>query len=238
MKITFLGASHGVPEANRRCSCTMVEVSGRYYFVDMGIMAIDELVTRGIPVDAVKGIFITHMHGDHTNGLFSFVDLITWYFKNGDPEIFLPRIEGAKIIQDWLTLNTTAVKDIRYREVTPGVIFDDGLLKVTAIGTQHCQKSYAYLLEAEGKRVLFTGDLKRPAEDFPAVIREGYTDLVVCEAAHFPTTEYLPVFKGCRIGKVVVNHYANWNIPNIQQLAKDMNDVPVSLANDGMEVQI
>ena len=94
----------------------MVEVSGRYYFVDMGIMAIDELVTRGIPVDAVKGIFITHMHGDHTNGLFSFVDLITWYFKNVDPEIFLPRIEGAKIIQDWLTLNTTAVKDIRYRE--------------------------------------------------------------------------------------------------------------------------
>lgn len=88
MKITFLGASHGVPEANRRCSCTMVEVSGRYYFVDMGIMAIDELVTRGIPVDAVKGIFITHMHGDHTNGLFSFVDLITWYFKNVDPEIF------------------------------------------------------------------------------------------------------------------------------------------------------
>jgi len=34
MKILFLGTSHGVPEANRRCSCTMIEIGDKRYFVD------------------------------------------------------------------------------------------------------------------------------------------------------------------------------------------------------------
>ena len=55
MQITFLGASHGVPEANRRCSCTLIETNGRYYFIDMGVNAIDALRTRGIEVEDVKG---------------------------------------------------------------------------------------------------------------------------------------------------------------------------------------
>lgn len=238
MRITFLGASHGVPEPNRRCSCAMIEVNGRYYFIDMGVMAIDDLMTRGIPVDAVKGIFITHMHGDHTNGLISFVDLITWYFKSADPEIYLPKIEGAAALNGWLAVNTTAKKDIRYKEVLPGGLYDDGFLKVTAIPTQHCVKSYAYLVEAEGKTVLFTGDLGHPSRDFPEIIKDRETDLVICEAAHFPATDYLPEFEKYNIKKVCVNHHAPWNVPHIQQLAKDMGDIPVTTANDGMEITL
>ena len=75
MKIVFFGASHGVPEPNRRCSCAMIETGEARYFVDMGTQATEQLMTRGIPMDAVKTIFVSHMHGDHTDGLISFVDL-------------------------------------------------------------------------------------------------------------------------------------------------------------------
>ena len=75
MKITFIGSSHGVPEPNRKCTCIMIEVGANVYFIDMGAPAIDELRTRGISIDAVKGVFITHMHGDHTDGLIQFIDL-------------------------------------------------------------------------------------------------------------------------------------------------------------------
>ncbi len=98
MRITFIGSSHGIPEPNRKCSCTMVEIKGRYYFIDMGTPAIDHIVTAGIPIDAVKGVFITHMHGDHTNGLIHFVDLISWYFKTSDPTIFLPTDQDFPVI--------------------------------------------------------------------------------------------------------------------------------------------
>ena len=36
MNITFLGTSHGVPSAERYCSCTMIEVGGATYFIDCG----------------------------------------------------------------------------------------------------------------------------------------------------------------------------------------------------------
>ena len=195
MKITFIGTSHGVPEPNRKCSCIMIETGKNVYFVDMGTSAIEALRTKGISIDAVKGVFITHMHGDHTNALPQFVDLLSWYFTTADPVICLPVPEAANAIQSWVraTLNE-AERIIQYRETTPGVVFDDGVLKATAIPTQHCRKSYAYLIEAEGKSVLFAGDLRRPGIDFPAVDTDNPVDLAICESAHFPAMEYLPVF--------------------------------------------
>lgn len=236
MKLTFLGTSHGVPEPNRRCTCTMVEVGGRYYFVDMGILVMEELMTRGIPVDSVKGIFLSHMHGDHTNGLISFADLCTWYFKTADPTICIPDMEGVRVITDWIRITGSGYRELHYKEIQPGLIFDDGFLKVTAIPTQHCDKSYALLLSADGHSVLFTGDLKNPAVDFPRLTKEQELDLVVCEAAHFPATDYLPVLKQCKVKKVCVHHYVPRNIPHIQTLIQELGEIPVILANDGMEL--
>ena len=90
MRIVFLGSSHGVPEPNRRCSSMLLEIGERYYVMDMGCSVIEDLVTRNIRVEDIKSIFVTHMHGDHTDGLVHFVDLCSWYYKNADPEIYLP----------------------------------------------------------------------------------------------------------------------------------------------------
>ncbi len=236
MRITFIGASHGVPEPNRKCSCTMIEISGRYYFIDMGTPSIDYLVTTGIPVDAVKGIFITHMHGDHTDGLISFVDLISWYFKSADPVICLPNIEGAKVIENWLKVTQCATRDIHYKEVQPGLFFNDGFLTATAIPSRHAERSYSFFIEAEEKSILFTGDLKHPDQDFPVIAKERCTDLIVCESAHFQATAYLPHLRACQTKLVYVNHYQGKMIPSILQLAEDLGDVPVKLAYDGSEI--
>lgn len=237
MKITILGASHGVPEANRKCSCTMLETCGRYYFIDMGILPFEELNTRNIPAEAVKGVFLTHMHGDHSNGLVSFVDLASWHFKSMDPVIFLPDLRAVDGLKFWLEVNGTEMRPLRFEEVHEGLIFDDGFLKVTAVPTKHCPHSHAYLAEAEGKAVLFTGDLKvnAPSDDFPEIAKTRPTDLMICEAAHFPATEYVPILSQCPTKKVCINHYVPWNIPNVMQLGKELDPVPVILANDNME---
>jgi len=238
MRITFIGASHGVPEPNRKCSCTMIEINGRYYFIDMGTPSIDHLVTAGIPVDAVKGIFITHMHGDHTNGLISFVDLISWYFKTADPTICLPNIEGAKVIDDWIKVTQSSAREIHYEEIQPWVIYDDGSIKVTAISTLHAERSYAFFIEAEGKSILFTGDLRHPDQDFPAIAKERETDLIICESAHFNATDYLPHLQACKTKLVYVNHYQGKMIPSVLQLAENMGDIPVNMAYDGSEIAL
>lgn len=225
MRITFIGSSHGVPEANRKCTSMMLEIGEKVYFVDMGAPAIDALRTRGIDVDAVKGVFITHMHGDHTDGLIQFVDLLTWYFRTADPVICLPIPEAARVIDDWLkvTLNGQT-RDVQYRKTEQGVVYDDGTIKMTAFPTQHCHKSYAYLLEAEGKRVLFTGDLKNPAVDFPTRAAQEPLDLVICESAHFNATDYLPVLEGCDIKKICVTHYSDTYLVSVMEFTQAMRE--------------
>lgn len=240
MKITFVGSSHGVPEPNRKCQSIMISEKGNTYFVDMGTSAMDALRKRGISVDSVKGIFISHMHGDHTNGLIQFIDLVTWYFKTPDPVVCLPDLEAARVIDDWLTVTMNGnQKEIRYKRTENGCVFDDGIVKVTAIATQHCPNSFAYLIECEGKRVLITGDLKNPTVDFPDAGRE-HIDLVICESAHFAATEYEKVFPGYDIGKVCVTHYSDRFLESVLALTKSMNEKGIACfrATDDLEIEL
>ena len=89
MKLTFLGTSHGVPAADRFCSCAMLEVNGAHYLIDCGAPAAELLIRRGIPYTALRAIFTNHAHGDHTNGLLHLCDLSNWKFKDASYDVFL-----------------------------------------------------------------------------------------------------------------------------------------------------
>ena len=242
MRIVFLGSSHGVPEPNRRCSSILVEVGESRYFIDMGTQSIEDLATRRIPVDSVKAIFITHMHGDHTNGLFSFVDLCSWYYKKADPEIFLPEpvSSAVEIFHSWMKLNGTNMREFRFSPVTEGLLFEDGNVKVTAYKTKHIANSYAYLFEAEGKRVLFGGDMsvKGPADDFPFEVLEKPLDLAVCEAAHFAATDFVPIFEGKDVKQICMTHYSDRYLASVLELKAALPDKTVFRTSDNMEINL
>ena len=242
MRIVFFGSSHGVPEANRRCSSAMIEVGENRYFIDMGTQSIEQLITRRMAPNSVKAIFLTHMHGDHTNGLISFVDLCTWYFKDVDPAIFLPEpVENTvAAMAAWLKCNGTTMKPFRFAPVKEGLLYEDEAIKVTAFRTMHNQMSHAYLVEAEGKRVLFSGDLchKGPQEDFPVSVFDEPLDLAVCEVAHFPATKYLPLFENQpNLKQVCFNHYSHTFQATIYDVIKAL-PIPVFMASDGTEIQL
>lgn len=239
MKITFFGSSHGVPEANRKCSCIMVEVGQNIYLIDLGTPAIDQLRRRGKSVDAVKGVFITHMHGDHTDGLIQFADLIAWYFKTPNPVIVLPDVKAEQVINSWLDLTLNGHHtSLEYRQTREGLVYDDGVVRVSAIPTQHCPGSHAYVLEAEGKTVLFTGDLANPGRDFPYMDKE--LDLLVCESAHFPTTDYLPVLDKQQTKNICVTHYSPKRMESLYEFQRLMKEreKPIIIATDDLELNV
>jgi len=244
MRITFLGTSHGSPEPNRRCSSTLIEAGGQYYLVDMGTNAIECLKNLGVAPEAIRAVFITHMHGDHSNGLVSFADLCCWSYPKSDPEIHLPKPmdEIVSALKGWLACNGTNMRDFRFREVHSGVIYDDGNLRVTAYPTLHKENSHAFLLEAEGKRVLLTGDLCTTGpKDFPVQVLEKPLDLAVAEAAHFPATDYLPILQGNpNLKAFAITHYFKPRIPSVYEALDTLekNGVKTFLATDGLEVEV
>lgn len=243
MKLVFFGASHGSPEPNRRCSSTMIEVGGNRYFVDMGTQSIEGLINRGIPVESVRAIFVTHMHGDHTNGMISFLDLCSWRFREANPTVCLPgdMERTKKALADWLLCNGTTLRPFEFRSVQEGLVFDDGILRVTAYKTMHTDFSYAYLIEAEGRRVLFGGDLSHsPAKDFPMAVLQSPLDLAICEGAHFKATEYIPIFSGNqKPKKLCFNHYSSRLLASLMEAKEALSqDMDVILATDGLEISL
>ena len=209
MRIIFHGTSHGVPEAHRRCSSYMLAVGGCWYLIDMGTNVIEELRRRGIPIEAVRLAICTHPHGDHTDGIIPFADLVNWYFQQADPAILLPDERLLEPLKTWLTINDNGKpprESLRIGTFGAGVAYADENLKLTAIPTQHCVHSYAFLIEAEGKRLLFTGDLRHPSADFPQIAFETELDLIVCELAHFSPDDCIPVFDKTKAKKILHSH--------------------------------
>lgn len=240
MKITFLGTSHGVPEKNRRCSCTMIETNGAIYFIDMGFNAIEELVNRSLEPDSVRAIFITHMHGDHTNGLVPFVDLCTWYYRSTNVKIYLPESGAGEAMSHWLTLNRTSnAPRAEFITFSAGNIYEDENIKVTSFATKHCPFSHSHLIECEGRRILFTGDLKNPKIDFPTEIFTSPVNLIVNEAAHFHACDYIDVYREKDIGRIIFNHYVQWNYDDIDKVIPEaLAPIPVERITDGFEITI
>ena len=243
MKIVLFGSSHGIPEPNRKCSSTLVAIGAKRYFIDMGTQSIEGLITRGIPIESVRAIFITHMHGDHANGLLSFLDECSWKFKSAEPTVFLPGDKEKIVfaIKGWISCTGIEPRAFDYRGVSEGQIYDDGTLRVTAFKTKHTAASYSYLLEAESKRVFFSGDLSQngPTEDLAISVFEKTVDLAVCEAAHFEATDYVALFKGQKKPKLLCfNHYSERRLPSVLAVPALLPDIKVIRASDGLEINL
>lgn len=69
MKIIPLGTSSGKPTMTRNVSATAVAADGEWWLFDCGEGAQMQIMRAGLSSHKLAGIFITHLHGDHFNGL-------------------------------------------------------------------------------------------------------------------------------------------------------------------------
>ncbi len=240
MRIIFEGTSHGVPEAGKKCACTRIEVGGRNYFIDAGCDLAQVLADKRIPFESVSGIFITHSHMDHSVGLLPFYAITAWYYKESNPPVYVPGENLVELVKHFFEAYGYELRPTQKLEVVrEGTFFDDGVLKVTAIKTMHHHDSHAFLVEAEGKRILFSGDIKGPGIDFPDVYD---IDAAVLEGAHLWVNDYVDEIKKHNIRSVYINHYGNYlGRPNSERfvyLRNAIDPIPAMLTTDGAEITL
>lgn len=244
MKITFLGTSHGVPAADRYCSSTIVETGGKTFVIDAGAPLIDLLLRSGRKPSDVEAIFTTHGHGDHVDGLISFCDLASWYFKDVSTDIFVTENALTGAIFNFLSAihSPPDLSRLRFKLATAGVVYETPELKVTYMPTKHmlARPAYSILIEAEGKRVLFTGDMSNHLErkDFPSIVAEEHLDLVISEMAHFNIEQMTPYLETCIADRMVITHvFPLHKFAEIEALAGKY-PFPIDIAHDGDEIEL
>lgn len=185
-KLTFttLGTNSGpIPNPKRLESANLVRYGDTAILVDVGDGASQQLVKAGLPIGAPKTVLISHLHFDHTGGLFAFLGQ-RHQSRNLEPiTIFGPR--GIKATVDGLR---AAMKEgnivagtiigagmgaddrITVVELGDGDRFQVGPVKVTAATNSHYATfppgspaaeipvSLSYRFDVPGRSVVYTGD--------------------------------------------------------------------------------
>ena len=240
MKITFLGTSHGVPAADRNCACTMLETGGAVYILDAGAPLMELLIQHGVDVNKVRAVVTTHYHADHVAGIPHFACLASWYFKEMDVDIYLTEQRGLDVFAD--PFGELNPERVRFHLMDAQAGYADGSIRFIPVPTKHLaaagRPAYGYIVEAEGKRMLFTGDMSnRLAEDdFPAVSAEMDFDLIVSELAHFGVPEVEPYVHKCRTKQFAFTHVFPLSKYDDIEALKELVSFPILCPADGDEL--
>ena len=176
------------------CLTEIVSNSGARILIDIGANLPDskgkvkpeielEGLTKGEPI--FDAIFITHYHGDHIGLYNKVISSIPIYIGNISKGIFTilqKRLNKADLVskedlEKIESFKTFKIKDkIRIKDIV-----------VTPIATDHSAfDSYMFMIEADGKKILHTGDFRTHGQRGKSVLEAiekyvGKLDCLICE---------------------------------------------------------
>ena len=168
MQLTFLGTSAGVPTRTRNVTAMLLHLQhptqpGLWLF-DCGEGTQHQLLHTAFHPGKIDRIFISHLHGDH---LFGLPGLICSRSMAGN---VLPlTLYGPKGLKEYVETSLRLSGSwtdfpLEIVEISPGIILDDGLRKVSAYPLNHPVECYGYRVEEhdkpgalDGKRLIAAG---------------------------------------------------------------------------------
>jgi len=224
VRLLLLGTKGGpsILQTKSLPQSTVLMVGDQAYLLDAGYGASLRLVDAGIALRQIKGIFITHLHSDHVldypsvlmnswaSGLKSPVkvygptgtrQMTEYAWKTFDVDIGLRIVDEGK--PDPRTLFSV-------QEIDEGPVFDDGVLKVTALRVPHppfdSGQAMAYKFEVAGKTIVLSGDTNYhpPLADFAR-----NADVLINEVVHVEAVQRLAdrIGNGSKLAEAIISHH-------------------------------
>ena len=191
--VVILGAGMPRPDPEASGPATAVVVGSRVFLFDAGPGVMRRIAAAHLPINGVTALFITHLHSDHTLGL---PDLIftTWVMgRKHALEAYGPhglQAMTTHILEAWKTdedVRTNGLEHepaggyaVNVHEIRPGVVYDSGGVRITAIPVLHgsLAEAYGYRIDTPTRSVVISGDT-RPSEALSAASRN--VDVLVHE---------------------------------------------------------
>jgi ribonuclease BN (tRNA processing enzyme) len=257
MKVNFLGTCSGTePIANFRHTSIALEYKGKVYWFDTGDNCAYSAHTGGkINILKTRAVFISHTHFDHTSGLPFLIASIhkierKWNKKQILPviDIFLPVPDELKhIIAILHYRKDRSLVNLEENFYQEGVIFEEDGIKVTTVPNRHIEpvdgiwSSYSFLIEADGKSVVYSGDIHDVKELKPLL--NNPVDLIIMETGHHSAEEVCQYFVNSnhKFEKLAFTHHGRAILNDfdgeVEKCKKILGD-KVFMCTDGMAYEV
>ena len=226
--ITFrhLGTCSGTePEKNLHHNSFVMQVNGVNYWFDAGENCAHYAHLSGIDVLNTKALFVSHTHIDHIGGManlfhtmFKMIVRYNKRFINEKLKVFIPSEDILECVKKLAFNNRSiwtpeyAFSFVEYNPMQDGVIFEDENVKITIVHNAHLYEdgsegwhSFSYLIEAEGKKIVFSGDVGYPEELDPLL--DGGCDAYIMETGHHTPEKVLRYAKEKGAKKLFFTHH-------------------------------
>ena len=269
--VVMLGTGTPNPDPERSGSATAVIAGGQAYLVDCGpgvVRRAEAAWQRGIDELGMPGLtrlFVTHLHSDHTAG---YADLILtpWVLDREWPLVVYGP-PGIKSMTDHLLVAYAEDIDIRLHgtqpqnepgitvevhEISPGEIYQDENVKVTAFAVPHgeWEHAFGFRFDTVDRAVVITGDTTPSDEVVEAcsgcdvLVHEVYAKTgfdgrspdwqVYHKASHTSGVELGEIAARARPKLLVLYHQLMWGATEAELLAeiRQSFDGEVAFAND------
>jgi len=225
-----LGTGGGpVPSPTQAQPANLLHYADQFILVDAGDGTLEQLVKANIPLGAVRTVFISHMHFDHTSGLFA---VLGNRYQVGAPPITVYGPLGTKKLVEGLVAAMQPFVDIGPQnaagpsdrlppkdyvtvvEIPDGGSVQVGAIKVTAVRNTHYTTpkespeyrypSFAYRFDLPDRSIAYTGD----TGPSPAVEKlAAGADLLVSEIGDPDFVLGLLKAKGVNLNATILHHF-------------------------------
>jgi ribonuclease Z len=174
-KVIILGSGTPYPSPSNSGPATAVVYGKRVFLFDAGAGVMRQINAAKLPISGPEATFITHLHSDHTLG---YPDLIltTWIMRRVKHlQVYGPHglkrmtglllkaySEDIKVRIEGLEKELPDTYKVDVHEITKGVVYDSGGVKITAIPVLHgnWKEAFGYRIDTPDMSIVISGDTR------------------------------------------------------------------------------
>jgi ribonuclease BN (tRNA processing enzyme) len=253
VRLTTVGTGTVAPHPSRVGAGHLVESGGVRLLLDCGSGITHRLAALGLPWTAITHVALTHFHADHIADL----ALLCYAFKYGQlPPRSAPLTvigpAGTRDLLDrmalvygtWLHAPGYALQVVELDRAGATLTLGEGVTLRTH-PVPHTPESMAYSIEAEGRRVVYTGDtgfdeaVARWAQSCDVLLTECSLPASMAIPSHLTPQQAGAMAAIARPGRLVLTHFYPpvEAIDIVSEVAAQFDGV-VTLATDGWSIDL
>jgi len=242
MKLTVIGCGDAFGSGGRLNTCFYIKAENTGLLIDCGATSLSGLKLRGIEVEDIDTIVLSHFHGDHYGGVpFLLLDAMS---KGRKKKITVISPPGGKerisALLDLLYPGTVVLPKLNvvFIEYRAGEELTTEYLSLTAYPVVHSEGAlpHGLRIKIDNKIISYSGDTSWTDVLFP--LSDG-ADLFICECNFYDTVvkghisylELQPKLSHLNCKKMLLTHFDT-------EMLDQLSLINVACAADGLETVV